>query len=609
MAYGAGCCWRAHALVRNALCCQLNNTGPATCMPTDQPCAHDLANRRMVIGLLLSLLAHALILSIGFGLSGQHEGGARPITVSLAPLPPASPEHEPAPVAADAVPSLPPTPLSQRTPGSGFRVVDPVPMAPPPVAPQAQARPARRRRTPRPLLPPRETPSTPVIVQEDNPDAAFSVPLADERPEPVAPVPEVKEPEPLAAEAAPEPEPEEDAAGLARVEQQRAAEEEALRLAQAQAAERQRLAEDERVRAAERVQAQRLAGERALALQRQAQAEQEQARQREEMAARERQLAGEAEARRVQEEQLHRERDRQLRVARDEVRARELAAQRALAEEERRIAAAREAERQAVEQAAQRLAAEREQVARQRAEEVAREQARQLARQQEEEERTRRQRAEQVAAQEELARQQAIEQARRQAREAAEAERARQVAQGTGSGDPPGTAPGNGSGIGGTLPRATLGGAGLGGRARELLRGIELPGTPPAALRPAQQMAEGRRRVVDTLERDVPLRLYVDSFRQKIERNAAQIRMQVAGGPGRADPLVSVALRSDGSVDDVTIVRSSGRADLDEAVRRIVRLTARYAAFPPNVAARFDVIEIRRIWLFAETLKLLEEVR
>jgi hypothetical protein len=44
-------------------------------------------------------------------------------------------------------------------------------------------------------------------------------------------------------------------------------------------------------------------------------------------------------------------------------------------------------------------------------------------------------------------------------------------------------------------------------------------------------------------------------------------------------------------------------------VRRIVRLNARYAAFPPNVAARFDVMEIRRIWLFSETPKLLEEIR
>ena len=122
-------------------------------------------------------------------------------------------------------------------------------------------------------------------------------------------------------------------------------------------------------------------------------------------------------------------------------------------------------------------------------------------------------------------------------------------------------------------------------------------------------MADARRRVVDSLEHDVPLRLYVDSFRQKIERNAAQIRMQLAGGPGRTDPLVSVALRSDGSVEEVTIVRSSGSPDTDEAVRRVVRLNARYAAFPPHVAARFDVVEIRRIWRFSDTLKLLEEIR
>jgi len=40
-----------------------------------------------------------------------------------------------------------------------------------------------------------------------------------------------------------------------------------------------------------------------------------------------------------------------------------------------------------------------------------------------------------------------------------------------------------------------------------------------------------------------------------------------------------------------------------------VRLNARYAAFPPNVAANFDVIEIRRVWRFAEGLKLVEEMR
>jgi len=171
--------------------------------------------------------------------------------------------------------------------------------------------------------------------------------------------------------------------------------------------------------------------------------------------------------------------------------------------------------------------------------------------------------------------------------------------------------PGRGSGAGGagttgTVPRGMLG-SDLALRAREMMRGIDIPADPPAALRAAGQAA--RRVAVAANERDVPLRMYVDSFRQKIERTAAQVRMRVAANPARYDPLVSVAVRSDGSIDDVVILRSSGRPDTDEAVRRIVHLNARYAAFPPNVAARFDVIEIRRIWTFAETLKLLEEVR
>ncbi|MBW8901220.1 MAG: energy transducer TonB, partial [Massilia sp.] len=69
------------------------------------------------------------------------------------------------------------------------------------------------------------------------------------------------------------------------------------------------------------------------------------------------------------------------------------------------------------------------------------------------------------------------------------------------------------------------------------------------------------------------------------------------------------AVRADGSVEDVTIVRSSGRADIDDAVRRIVRVNARYSIFPPNIASKYDVIEIRRIWSFDDTLRLLEEVR
>jgi TonB family protein len=143
-----------------------------------------------------------------------------------------------------------------------------------------------------------------------------------------------------------------------------------------------------------------------------------------------------------------------------------------------------------------------------------------------------------------------------------------------------------------------------------LLRGLDvLKGAPPEAARTAEPQRADRRIVASGTERDLPLRFYVDSFRQKIERNGTLNRAQLSAQRVRIDPVVSVALRSDGSVADVLILRSSGHPDTDEAVRRIVRLNERFAAFPPNVAARFDVIEIRRIWVFAEGLKLLEEVR
>ena len=73
--------------------------------------------------------------------------------------------------------------------------------------------------------------------------------------------------------------------------------------------------------------------------------------------------------------------------------------------------------------------------------------------------------------------------------------------------------------------------------------------------------------------------------------------------PPRIDP------RRDGSVESVIIDRSSGLRDLDERVRRIVHLYAPYSAFPPDLARAYDVIEIRLVWVFADTLKIVEELR
>lgn len=148
-------------------------------------------------------------------------------------------------------------------------------------------------------------------------------------------------------------------------------------------------------------------------------------------------------------------------------------------------------------------------------------------------------------------------------------------------------------------------GSDLANRARDLVKGIDvLRGAPPAARLPGD-----RRAVVGASERDLPLKMYVESWRGKIERNGSVNYPRSWADLQRTDPLVSVAVRSDGTVEDVTILSSSGRADMDEAVRRIVRVNARYSPFPPAIAERYDVIEIRRVWSFGDNLKLMEEVR
>jgi len=156
------------------------------------------------------------------------------------------------------------------------------------------------------------------------------------------------------------------------------------------------------------------------------------------------------------------------------------------------------------------------------------------------------------------------------------------------------------------LPKSLLS-SDLANRARESAQGLGLlQGKPPL---PVVDEKARRHAIFNNTERDVQLRMYADSWKQKIERNGNLNYSQTSSNKSRGDPLVSVSIRSDGSVEQVTILRSSGRDDIDQAVRNIVRINARYAAFPPNIAAQYDVLEIRRIWSFDDNLRIIEEIR
>ena len=91
---------------------------------------------------------------------------------------------------------------------------------------------------------------------------------------------------------------------------------------------------------------------------------------------------------------------------------------------------------------------------------------------------------------------------------------------------------------------------------------------------------------------------YVEDWRQKVERIGNINYPDSARGKLYGNLVLTVAIKSDGSLERVEINRSSGHKVLDEAAQRIVRLAAPYAAFPDTVRRDTDIIEITRTWSF-----------
>ena len=92
---------------------------------------------------------------------------------------------------------------------------------------------------------------------------------------------------------------------------------------------------------------------------------------------------------------------------------------------------------------------------------------------------------------------------------------------------------------------------------------------------------------------------YLDSFRKTVERTGnlyypLQARARQIFGEVR----LMVAVRSNGSVDEVRILKSSGHHILDNAAVNSVKQAAPFDAFPPELRKDTDILEIVRTWRF-----------
>jgi protein TonB len=101
--------------------------------------------------------------------------------------------------------------------------------------------------------------------------------------------------------------------------------------------------------------------------------------------------------------------------------------------------------------------------------------------------------------------------------------------------------------------------------------------------------------------------MYVEDWRQKVERIGNLNYPEGARGRIYGSLRLTVSINSDGSLAGIELERSSGHKILDAAAERIVHLAAPYAKFPPDIRKETDVLVITRTWRFAPGDRVLSE--
>lgn len=122
--------------------------------------------------------------------------------------------------------------------------------------------------------------------------------------------------------------------------------------------------------------------------------------------------------------------------------------------------------------------------------------------------------------------------------------------------------------------------------------------------RPGAWSTARRARLFGRFDAQAELAQYGEAFARRIHLNTTPEAVRNLARQVRTRPVLTVALRSDGTVEAITFLVGSGSAEGDEAIRQLVQGLAPFAPFPPGLARDYDVIEIRRTWQFDQALLL-----
>jgi protein TonB len=117
-----------------------------------------------------------------------------------------------------------------------------------------------------------------------------------------------------------------------------------------------------------------------------------------------------------------------------------------------------------------------------------------------------------------------------------------------------------------------------------------------------------KRRFIGARAEEYRFARYVEDWRAKIERVGnlnypAAARDQHLYG----SLLLTVSIKSDGTVENIEINRSSGNRILDAAAVKIVEMSAPFAPFPPDIRRDTDILHVTRTWTFTKADALVSQ--
>ena len=117
-----------------------------------------------------------------------------------------------------------------------------------------------------------------------------------------------------------------------------------------------------------------------------------------------------------------------------------------------------------------------------------------------------------------------------------------------------------------------------------------------------------KRRFLGARAEEYRFARYVEDWRMKVERIGNLNYPEAARAQKLYGSLIlTVAIKSDGSIEHIMIDKSSGRKILDAAAVRIVQLAAPYATFPAEIRRDTDILHITRTWTFTRGDSLIAE--